>query len=160
LHHERIDVRSTPEDGPVPPLAVIYCGACGQTLHVGTIRSSPPPVDGPFGVDVAAPSDQTSLEGRFQLRCRDLITEIRALGFDPYVWAGLINDIGAVAAARRILTNYGTLPVTRWLMEQGHPELTLEREVEQLQWADLFNDQDRTRASRRLESLDRGRPDT
>jgi len=99
---------------------------------------------------VAAPSDETTLEGQFQLRCRDLIAEIRARGFDPFVWVGLINDLGAVRAAKTILADYGVLPVTSWLVERGRPELTLEREVEQLRWADLFDETDRTEAGRRL----------
>jgi hypothetical protein len=114
---------------------------------------------GPWGVDVSDPTDESTLEGRFQLRCRELIVEIRALGFDPYVWAGLINDLGAVAAARRILANCGILPVTRWLVEQGHPELTLEREIEQVTWADLFTDDDRSHAARRLGSAGWDGPD-
>ncbi len=107
---------------------------------------------GPVETKVATPADETTLEGKFQLRCRDLITEIRALGFDPWLWVGLINDLGAVGAAKRILTDYEVLPVTRWLVGQGHPELTLEREIEHLRWADLFDDSDRSEAVRRLDS--------
>jgi hypothetical protein len=101
---------------------------------------------------VASPSDETTLEGQFQLRCRDLICEIRALGFDPFVWVGLINDLGAVGAAKTILTGYEVLPVTSWLVERGLPELTLEREIEQLRWADLFDETERLEAVRRLAS--------
>jgi hypothetical protein len=73
------------------------------------------------------------------------------LGFDPWLWVGLINDLGAGAAAKRILGDYGVLPVTRWLVAQGRTELTLEREIENLRWADLFDDSDRSEAVRRLE---------
>jgi hypothetical protein len=101
---------------------------------------------------VAPPADETTLEGQFQLRCRDLITDTRALGFDPWLWVGLINDLGAVGAAKRILSDYEVLPVTQWLVTQGHPELTLEAEIEHLRWADLFDDSDRSEAVRRLDS--------
>jgi hypothetical protein len=101
---------------------------------------------------VAMPADESTLEGQFQIRCRDLITEIRTLGFDPWLWVGLINDLGAVGAAKAILVDYEVLPVTRWLVDRRHPELTLEREIEQLRWADLFDDSDRSEAVRRLES--------
>jgi hypothetical protein len=99
---------------------------------------------------VAAPVDEATLEGQFQLRCGDLIATIRARGFDPFVWVGLINDLGAVRAAKTILAEYDVLPVTSWLVERGLAELTLEGEVEQLRWADLFDETDRTEARRRL----------
>ena len=107
---------------------------------------------------VATPADETSLEGQFQLRCQDLISEIRALGFDPFAWVGLINDLGAVGAAKRILADYEVLPVSQWLVGQGHPELTLEREIEQLRWADLFDETDRLEAVRRLASAEGRKP--
>jgi hypothetical protein len=102
------------------------------------------------GVAVAAPPDESTPEGQFQLRCRELIAEIRARGFDPFVWVGLINDLGAVRAAKTILADHEVLPVTSWLVARGLPELTLEREVEQLRWVDLFDESDRTEAVRRL----------
>jgi hypothetical protein len=112
----------------------------------------------PGGTKVATPSDETSLEGQFQLRCRDLISEIRALGFDPFVWVGLINDLGAAGAAKRILADYEVLPVTQWLVGQGLPELTLEREIDQPRWADLFDERDRLEAARRLASAEGQKP--
>ena len=101
---------------------------------------------------MAAPPDETTLEGQFQLRCRELIAEIRARGFDPFVWVGLINDLGAVRAAKTILADHEVLPVTSWLVARGLPELTLEREVEQSRWVDVFDESDRMRAGRRLAS--------
>ena len=89
------------------------------------------------------PRRRASLGGRFQNRCRELIGQIRSLGFDPFVWVGLINEVGAVAAAKAILTDYGVLPVTQWLVGQSRPELTLECEIQQARWADLFDERDR-----------------
>jgi hypothetical protein len=105
-----------------------------------------------LGAAVDAPADGSTLDGQFQLRCRDLIAEIRGLGFDPYIWVGLINDGGAVRAAKQILADHGVLPVTHWLVARGRPELTLEREVEQVRWVDLFTEDDRQRAVLRLAS--------
>jgi hypothetical protein len=104
------------------------------------------------GTAVAAPPDETTPEGQFQLRCRELIAEIRARGFDPFVWVELINDFGAVGAAKTILADYRVLPVTSWLVERGLPELTLEGEVERSRWMDLFDESDRRHAARRLAS--------
>jgi hypothetical protein len=110
------------------------------------------------GMAVDPPADETTLEGQFQLRSRDLIEEIRALGFDPFVWVGLVNDLGAVRAAKTILSEYGVLPVTQWLVGQNHPELTLEREIEQIRWTDLFDDADRSEAALRIASVTRHHP--
>jgi hypothetical protein len=149
LRSERLDVQEISE-GPKSRLGVVYCGACGWPLHIDA-RSPLMAGSGPAETKVAAPADETTLQGQFQLRCRDLIAEIRALGFDPWLWVDLINDLGAVGAAKRILAEYEVLPVTRWLVGQGHPELTLEREIDHLRWADLFDDSDRSEAVRRLD---------
>jgi hypothetical protein len=98
---------------------------------------------------VADPADPTTLDGHFQIRCRELVDEIRSLGFDPYVWVGMINDLGATLAAKRILASI-PLIATRWLVDTGRPELTLEHEVLELRWADLFDDQERSIAEHRL----------
>ena len=66
------------------------------------------------GVPVAEPADPTTLDGLFQLQCRDLIDQIRSLGFDPYIWVDMINDLGATAAAKTILATKMPLVATRW----------------------------------------------
>jgi hypothetical protein len=157
LRHERLDAQGSSAGEGHRRVGVTYCGACGWPLHIDA--QGPPVSPGAGGVaKVAAPPDETNLEGQFQLRCRDLISEIRSLGFDPFVWVGLINDLGAVNAAKTILADYEVLPVTSWLVDRGLPELTLEREIEQLRWADLFDETDRTEAVRRLASATRNSP--
>jgi hypothetical protein len=99
---------------------------------------------------VEAPRDAATVDGLFQLRCRDLVGEIRTLGFDPYVWVDMINDLGAVSAAKRILENRVPLVATKWLVERERSDLTMEQEITQLRWADLFSDDERTEAQRRL----------
>jgi hypothetical protein len=150
LLSERLDVQGV-SNGPPSRVGFIYCAACGWPLDVDA-RSPFMTGSGSVETKVAPPADETTLEGQFQLRCRDLITDTRALGFDPWLWVGLINDLGAVGAAKRILSDYEVLPVTQWLVTQGHPELTLEAEIEHLRWADLFDDSDRSEAVRRLDS--------
>ena len=157
LHHERLDAHGASESGP-SQVGFLYCGSCGWTLHIEPVRTQFM-VAGALGeMEVAAPADESTLDGQFQLRSRDLVTEIRALGFDPFVWVGLINDLGAVGAAKRILHNHGILPVTHWLVDQGLPELTLEGEIELMRWADLFDEADRSKAARRLASAGRQNP--
>ncbi len=133
-------------------MAVTYCGSCGWTLDVAAA--------GRRGLmafeEVAAPVDGETLEGRFQLRCRELIGEARSLGFDPNVWVGMINDLGAAGAARKLLADHHVLVVTPWLVRRGRPELTLEHEIGQPAWAELFSDAERGEAARRLARDARG----
>ena len=158
LRREQIEAQGDSEHGP-SPVDFVYCGSCGWPLQSERVGARSTVGAGPRGAEVAAPADETTLEGRFQLRSGDLIAEIRALGFDPFVWVGLINDLGAVRAAKTILSQYGVLPVTRWLVELNRPELTLEREIEQIRWADLFDDRDRSVAAGRIASVTRHDPD-
>ena len=135
-----------PEGGTA--VAVTYCGACGWTLAClpgGPVRHGPLPFQ-----EVAAPADECTPEGRFQLRCRELIGEIRSLGFEPNVWVAMINDLGAAGAARKLLADHHQLAVTPWLVRRGRPELTLEHEIGQPSWAGLFTDAERAEAARRL----------
>ena len=97
LRQERV----VPEGGTA--VAVTYCGACGWTLAClpgGPVRHGPLPFQ-----EVAAPADERTPEGQFQLRCRELIGEIRSLGFEPNVWVAMINDLGAAGAARKLLAD-------------------------------------------------------
>jgi hypothetical protein len=156
LRYERLDALELSGRQAPSRVGFIYCGSCGWSLYVDS--QTPVMTAGGAGMKVAAPADETTPEGQFQLRCRDLIAEIRALGFDPYVWVGLVNELGAVGAARRILADYEVLPVTHWPAEQGLYELTMEREIEQSRWADLFDEADRSEAARRLASAARHNP--
>jgi hypothetical protein len=90
--------------------------------------------------EVAARGDPSTLAGQFQIRCRGLATEVISMGFTPGGWIGLINDMGAADAARHLLSSGRVLPVTPWLVEQGRPELTMEHEVTQTRWTDLFTE--------------------
>ena len=128
-----------------PRLRVSYCGACGTTL------SAAPPPGPPEPPRVPNPKDPTTVEGRFQLRCRELIEEIQRAGFMPGGWIGLITRLGAVDAARELLSTGRILPVTTWLVETGRTELTMEREITREDWAGIFDDAERAEAERRLE---------
>ena len=138
-----------PQDGAA--MAVTYCGACGWTLACAPARSGGPVRHGPLPFqEIAAPADEHTPEGQFQLRCRELIGEIRSLGFEPNVWVAMINDLGAAGAARKLLADHHQLAVTPWLVRRDRPELTLEHEIGQPSWAGLFTDAERDEASRRL----------
>lgn len=132
-------------------MAVTYCGSCGWTLNVTPTRTGSSarhelmPLE-----EVAAPADEQTLEGQFQVRCRELIGEISSLGFDPNVWVRMINELGAAGAARKLLADHHELVATPWLVTRGRPELTLEHAIGQPRWAELFTDAERAEAARRL----------
>ena len=131
--------------GSSQSVEVTYCGACGSALSAGRQRQTP------GLLRVPDPRDPQSVEGRFQERCRELIDQIQTAGFTPGGWIGLITRHGAVGAARELLSTGQILPVTRWLLEQGQPELTMEREITRQEWATIFDDAERAEAERRLE---------
>lgn len=153
LRQERITPKTTGEPGQLLPLVLVFCGSCGWTLDVMPARMG---MLGGFGPgrpgleEVAAPENEESLEGQFQIRCRELITETRSLGFNPNVWVPMINNLGALGAAKKLLADHHVLVATPWLVARGHAELTLEHEVEQPKWSDLFTNDDRTAAANRL----------
>ncbi len=72
------------------------------------------------------------------------------MGFMPGGWIGLIANLGAVGAARQLLSTGRILPVTPWLLSQGRADLTMEREITRPEWADLFDDAERAQADERL----------
>lgn len=148
LRSEQVTPVGVPEASRAP-ISVTYCGSCGWTL-----AATPAPFRPSFGVrgspEVAAPRDASTLAGQFQLRCRELIVETITAGFTPGVWIELINTMGAVDAAKHLLSRGQVLPVTPWLVERGRPELTMEHEITQTRWAELFTDDERADAARRL----------
>jgi hypothetical protein len=128
------------------PISITYCGSCGWTISATVAPRAR--VGGQS--EVADPDDPSTVAGEFQLRCRELVRETIAAGFTPGGWIGLINRMGAVGAATHLLRTGHVLPVTRWLVQQGRPALTMEHEITQPRWAGLFTDDDRAEAARRL----------
>ncbi len=139
-------------------MTVTYCGSCGWTLAVTPPARLRRTIVTGAGLEVADPEDPSTLAGQFQVRCRELIEQIIAAGFTPGVWIQLINTMGAVHAAKHLLTIGRVLPVTPWLVERGQPELTMEHEITQTRWTELFTDDERANAARRLANADH--PDT
>jgi hypothetical protein len=147
LQVSRLDAQDVSKTACPTRVSVIYCGSCGLSLHVEPLRS----MLARAGVPVADSADPTTLDGLFQERCRDLIVQIRTMGFEPHVWVDMINDLGATIAAKRILSTNMPLVATRWLIDQDRSELTLEHEIIDMRWADLFDDNERSEAQHRLQ---------
>jgi hypothetical protein len=145
LQFGRLDAQD-PSTGEVTRVSVIFCGSCGVSLHIEPLRV----IQTTGTVPVADPVDAATRDGQFQERWRELVDQIRSLGFDPWLWVDVINDLGATAGAKHLLATNTPLVATKWLIEAGQPELTLEHEMMDLRWADLFDDEDRSQAEHRL----------
>jgi hypothetical protein len=151
LAQELITAQDPAAPGTERRMAVTYCGHCGIALSLvpagiasGINFAAPAPQK------VSRPADEQTLDGRFQLRCQQLVGQIRSLGLDPHVWVDMINDLGAAGAARKLLADHHILVATRWLVLQGRPELTLEHEVTEPVWHGLFTDDERASAAAQL----------
>ena len=131
-----------------------FCDTCGCTLHVAPVEIGFPNSATFRGdiasLEVADPRDEQTREGHFQLRCRQLITQIRSLGFTPFIWIEMINSMGAVGGAKKLLADHQELVATPWLVKRGRPELTMEHEIGKTAWGDLFTDDERAEAAARL----------
>jgi hypothetical protein len=130
---------------------VVYCRSCGLSLHVEQLAR---PIHTALAgrVPIAEPADPDTLDGRFQARSRELITQIREMGFEPNVWVDMINRLGATGAAKTLLETKRRLVATPWLVSRNRSDLTLEHEIMERRWADLFDDDDRAEAAHRLTS--------
>jgi hypothetical protein len=150
LRQEQVTPPEANGSGPQLAMVLTYCGRCGATLHLAQVAAG----HGGLGLlafeEVADPADDQTLEGQFQFCCRELIGETRSLGFDPNVWVAMINRLGGVRAAKKLLADHHMLVATPWLVRQGRPDLTLENAIGQPRWAELFTDDERAEAARRL----------
>jgi hypothetical protein len=146
LRQERIVPLGAADRQPVAPVTVTYCASCDFTLSLDPVALG----ESGLREEVDDPADEQTIDGQFQLRCRELIGDIRSLGFDPFVWVAWINRLGAAAAAKKLLADHHALAATAWLVRQGHPSLTMEHEIGQPRWSGIFTEQERTEAATRL----------
>lgn len=156
LRQARMVPQGAADREPVILVTVTYCANCGFTLNVAPAADD---AERPYE-DVAAPADEQTIDGQFQVRCRALIGDIRSLGFDPFVWVAWINRLGAAAAAKRFLADHHDLAVTPWLVRQGRSDLTMEHEIGQARWTSMFTDEERAEAAKRLLRATSARPDS
>ncbi|HYI61519.1 MAG TPA: hypothetical protein VEW93_06910 [Acidimicrobiales bacterium] len=92
-----------------------------------------------------------SIADDFQAACFKAIEECRQLGYDPTVWASMIERHGAVAAAKRLVETSTPQPGFERLVRAGRRDLTVEWAVLQDRWRPLFLDTHREAAQWRLD---------
>jgi hypothetical protein len=91
-----------------------------------------------------------ALAREFDVACREAIAASRALRYNPTAWSAMIEQYGAVDAAKRLLVSGDIQSGFGRLVELGRPDLTLEWAVLHPRWAPLFRDQHREAARWRL----------
>jgi hypothetical protein len=70
LRQEQVTPWQATDPGPELAMTLTYCGRCGWTLHLAPARAGGPAGHGLAAYEeVAAPADEQTLEGQFQLRC-------------------------------------------------------------------------------------------
>lgn len=159
MSQTQVTPKTTDGSGSLLSVTVVFCGLCGFTLDVVPARPGMSVVlDGRAMESVAAPADEKSLDGQFQIRCRDMVTETRTLGLNPNVWVSMINTSGAIGAARKLLADHHVLVATPWLVQRDRTELTIEYEIGQPRWRALFTEGERVEAANRLAAVSRSSP--
>jgi hypothetical protein len=106
LLHEQTVARDASRGEPLRAVSLTYCGGCGWTLNVDAARRTFIDADGPGRDQIIAPSDPASSAGQFQLRSQVIVDEIGHLGFAPREWISLMNQLGAVGAAKHLLAEH------------------------------------------------------
>lgn len=95
----------------------------------------------------------SDLERDFDQSCRAAIEVVKRLGFMPGGWIGLIYELGAKEAAHHLLSTGTVLPIFQFLVGSKRVDLCVEWAVLQPEWRDLFSDDDRSKARKRLQDV-------
>src|SRR4051812_10811352 len=97
---------------------------------------------------------QTELERRFEKMIRDSLPLMKKFNYVPHDFIDMMNKKGAAQAVRDLMAaEHISQGFTRLVMER-HPEYTAEALVaDQPEWAELFTDEHRRKARRRLEDV-------
>jgi hypothetical protein len=79
-----------------------------------------------------------SLEDEFERACLDAIEQCRAFNYRPTAWISMINELGAVRAAEKLVVSGDIQSGFSRLAQQGRLDLTIEMAVLDPKWDSLF----------------------
>lgn len=80
-----------------------------------------------------------SLEDDFETECRRAIEECRAFKYIPTAWIAMIERVGAVEAAKRLVESGELQSGFIRLVREGRLDLTIEMAVLHPRWDSLFD---------------------
>jgi len=94
------------------------------------------------------------LAGQFEQETREAIRRCREFGYNPAYWMRMVADYGAVGAARRLLAGTRASDGFTRLWEEGSLDLSVEFGILLPKYRELFSEDERAEARRRLELYD------
>ena len=97
------------------------------------------------------------LEREFTIACQSAIAECRSIGYNPSVWARMVDESGGKATAKKLIRSGDFQSGLLKLLSLGRIDLTVEQAVLDDRWSDLFTDEERELARWRLTEAQRGR---
>ncbi len=95
------------------------------------------------------------LAAEFEQASRAAVAETRKFNYNPTIWVSMMNDLGAVAAARRLLLSPSIQSGFERLAREGRVDLTIEFAVLNPKWDRLFGPAEREAAWWRLQQATR-----
>jgi hypothetical protein len=92
----------------------------------------------------------------FEKRVKDAIQEMKKLGYTPNILLQMIAEHGMIEAVKRLMVNRSEPPKGFLrLMELGRLDLSMETIILEQEFQDLFTEEERNEASRRLKGADK-----
>ncbi len=95
------------------------------------------------------------LAAEFEQASRAAVEEARRFNYNPSIWISMMNDLGAVAAAGRLLLSPDIQSGFERLAREGRVDLTIEFAVLNPKWDRLFGPAEREAAWWRLQHATR-----
>jgi hypothetical protein len=94
-----------------------------------------------------------SLETDFEDRLRDSVQRSIALGYNPFIFADMLNTWGGVGVARKLIASGEIQSGIKKIVAMGHPELSMESIMLEPQFESLFTPGELEAAKWRLDQL-------
>ena len=91
-----------------------------------------------------------NLEAEFEEAMRNTYAETSRLGYRPTYFLGMVESLGGVGAAKRLLSTPVAQPGLARLWELGRLDISAEALVLSKRWRELFTDAERQEARERL----------
>ncbi|MDR2686021.1 MAG: hypothetical protein LBB23_04615 [Rickettsiales bacterium] len=92
----------------------------------------------------------TPLERRFEQRIQRTIQDSKETGYVPTIFSRMVSEHGAVEACKRLVNDSKFSEGYTKLWELKRLDLSVENIILEREWLELFTDEERTRADKKL----------
>lgn len=145
---------TAPSTAPARQVAEVPTGV-GARMTEATVNSMPPKREQPASVAVGEPSNDPTLEARFQQAMLGIYQQAKKeLNYDAKLLLGMLVNEGAVATATRLVMSDRLSEGFIYLLTHERLDLTVEALVADSKFAPLFSSEVATRAEQRLRGYD------